>query len=118
MTLEEGHMLLAGLFGTDTAEKVLLYMRNYGSGYPRGISTTFELPVSQIQRQLERFEREGIIVSRMVGRTREYRWNPRYLFRDELDALLGKALSNLPEEYHRKYFRSRMRPRRKGKPLP
>jgi hypothetical protein len=118
MTLIEGHVLLAGLFGTDTAEKVLLYLKNYGSGYPRGIATTFDLPVSQIQRQLERFEREGIIASRMVGRTREYRWNPRYLFREELDALLGKALSNLPDEYLSKYFRARNRPRRKGKPLP
>src|SRR5579885_1691023 len=104
-------MLLSGLFGSDTAEKVLLYMENYGSGYPRGISVTFEVPVSQVQRQLERFEREGLLVSRLVGRTREYRWNPRYLFLEELKALLGKALANLPESYQSRYFRQRVRPR-------
>jgi hypothetical protein len=108
-------MLLAGLFGTETAEKVLLYMRNYGSGYPRGIATTFGIPVSQVQRQLEKFEREGIFSSRLVGRTREYQWNPRYLFGDELAQLLDKALKSLPEEFHQKYFRLRMRPRRRGK---
>jgi hypothetical protein len=110
-------MLLSGLFGTETAEKVLLYLKNYGSGYPRGIATAYEIPVSQVQRQLERFEREGILVSRLVGRTREYRWNPRYLFLEELDSLLAKALAALPEDYQRKYFRTRTRPRRKGKPL-
>jgi hypothetical protein len=111
-------MLLAGLFGSETAEKVLLYMENYNTGYPRGIAVNFDLPVSQIQRQLERFEREGILASRLIGKTREYQWNPRYLFRNDLSALLKTALSNLPEEHQRKYFRNRMRPRRKGKPLP
>ena len=111
-------MLLSGLLGNETAEKALLYLKNYGSGYPRGIALTFKIPVSQVQRQLERFEREGILVSRLVGKTRQYQWNPRYLFREELNNLLGKALANLPEEYQIKYFRVRTRPRKKGKPLP
>jgi DNA-binding transcriptional ArsR family regulator len=111
-------MLLSSIFGSETAEKVLLYLQNYGCGHPRGIATTFGVPVSQIQRQLERLEREGLLVSRLVGRTREYQWNPRYLFLAEIQILLEKALNYLPEEYQSRYFRARMRPRRKGKPLP
>jgi len=111
-------MFLSGLLGNESAEKVLLYLENYQSGYPRGIATTFELPVSQTQRQLEKLEREGVLVSRLIGRTREYQWNPRYLFLNELRALLKKALANLPDDFKTKYFRSRSRPRRKGKPLP
>lgn len=111
-------MLLAGLFGSDTAEKVLLYMKSYGSGYPRGVATTFSLPVSQIQRQFERFEREGIFSSRLIGRTRQYEWNPRYLFRAELELLLEAALTHLPDAVIQRYFRTRSRPRRRGKPLP
>ena len=111
-------MLLSGLFGNESAEKVLLFMKNYGSGYPRGIAVNFGVPVSQIQRQLERFEREGVLASSLVGKTRQYQWNPRYLFRTELDALLEKALNSLPPEYQSKFFCARMRPRRKGKPLP
>ena len=111
-------MLLKGVFGTESAEKVLFYIQNYGSGHPRGIATTFEMPVSQVLRQLERFEREGLLVSRLVGRTREYRFNPRYLFLDEISAVLEKALVSLPESFQEKYFRQRMRPRRKGKALP
>lgn len=110
-------MLLSGLFGNETAEKVLLYLENYGSGYARKIASTFEIPVSQTQRQLERLEREGILVSRLVGKTREYTFNPRYLFKTELSKLLRKALKNLPENILERYFRERTRPRRKGKPL-
>jgi hypothetical protein len=111
-------MLLAGLLGSESAEKALLYLRSYGSGYPRAIAATFDMPVSQVQRQLERFEREGVLVSRMIGRTRLYEWNPRYLFASELGALLDKAVSSLPDDYIQKYFRQRTRPRRMGKPLP
>ena len=111
-------MLLSGLLGNETAEKVLLFMKSYGDGYPSAISKTFAIPVSQAQRQMERFEREGILVSSLIGKTRQYQWNPRYLFQKELDTLLAKALANLPEDYINKYFRKRSRPRRKGKPLP
>ena len=110
-------MLLYGLFGNETAEKVLLSIENYGSGYPRGIATTFEIAISQVQRQMERFEREGILSSRLVGRTRVYEFNPRYLFRDELETLLRKALKYLPPAVLEKYFTQRTRPRRRGKPL-
>lgn len=110
-------MLLVGLFGNETAEKVLLYLENYGSGYARGIADTYGLAVSQVQQQFERLERDGILVSRMVGRTREYQFNPRYLFRKELSLLLDKALKSLPSEILERYFTQRTRPRKKGKPL-
>ncbi len=110
-------MILGELFGNESAEKVLLYIENYGSGYGLAIANRYGCAVSQVQRQLERFEREGIIVSRLIGKTRLYEWNPRYLFLNELRAILSKALSSLPSEIINKYFRDRQRPRRKGKPL-
>jgi len=111
-------MLLSDLFGSETAEKVLLYMQNYGSGYPQGVATVFGIRITPVQRQLEKFEIGGILASRLIGRTRQYQWNPRYAFQTELRLLLKKALSSLPEDYQKKYFRERSRPRRKGKPLP
>lgn len=110
-------MLLSGLFGNETTEKVLFFLENYNCGYPSQIATTFRLPVSQIQRQLERLEREGIISSRLIGKTREYSWNPRFVFLKQLRNLLAAAIDYLPDEYQEKYFRQRTRPRRKGKPL-
>lgn len=68
------------------------------------------------QRQLDRFERAGALVSPLKGRTRLYTWNPRYPFRSELRALLAKALELLPREERKRDFAERRRPRRAGKP--
>jgi DNA-binding transcriptional ArsR family regulator len=70
-----------------------------------------------VQRQLERLERAGLLVSLLKGRTRLFTWNPRYAFRKELRALLRRALESLPEEERQRYFTGRRRPRRTGKPL-
>ena len=110
--------MLEGLLGNATAEKVLLYLEQFGEGYARGIAEAFDrMPVSQVQRQLARFEAAGLLVSRLEGRTRLYTWNPRYAFREEVRALLRAALQALPEEERRRYFTKRRRPRRAGKPL-
>jgi hypothetical protein len=110
-------MLLTGIFGNETAEKVLLFLENYQGGYARKIASTFEISVSQVQRQLERFERDGILVSHLVGKTRQYQFNPRYMFGAELRTLLSSALKKLPPQITDRYFRIRTRPRKKGKPL-
>ncbi len=109
-------MYLRGLFGSEAAEKVLLFIENYGDGYAKKIADTFKMSVSQAQKQLLKFEREGIIASRLQGRTRVYVWNPRFMFLKELRALLKKELTFLPEAMTEEYFRARMRPRRSGKP--
>ena len=64
------------------------------------------------QRQLERFERAGALVSSLRGRTRLYTWNPRYTFRRALRALLRKALDQLPSSERKRYFTERRRPHR------
>jgi hypothetical protein len=70
-----------------------------------------------VQRQLERLEAAGVLVSRLQGRTRLFSWNPRFAFESELRALLRKALNLLPASERARYFAPRRRPRRKGKPL-
>ena len=109
--------MLESLFGSKTAERVFLYLANYGQGYAREIALTFETTLSMVQKQLAKGETAGIFVSRLVGKTRVYELNPRYYFYKELVALLKKALEAMPEEDTKKYFRKRQRPRRAGKPL-
>ena len=110
--------MLEGVFGNASAEKVLLYIEQYGEGYATGIAKTFDgLSLHMAQRQLERFERAGALVSSLKGRTRLYTWNPRYPFRSELRALLKKGLAQLPAAERRRYFAERRRPRRATKPL-
>jgi DNA-binding transcriptional ArsR family regulator len=109
--------MIEGLFGGATAEKVLLYLANYEEGYAREISECFGVPVSMVQKQLARFEKSGLIISRLRGRVRLYTWNPRYPFRDEVGAVFKKAIRLLPASEKKKFFMSRTRPRRAGKPL-
>ena len=110
--------MLEGIFGNASAEKVLLYLEQYEEGYATAIARTFDgLSLHMAQRQLERFERAGALVSTLKGKTRLYTWNPRYLFRAELRAMLRKALEALPAAERHRYLGERRRPRRTGKPL-
>jgi len=110
--------VLEGIFGNASAEKVLLYLEQYEEGYATAIARTFDdLSLNMAQRQLDRFERAGALVSTLKGRTRLYTWNPRYPFRPELRSLLAKALDLLPAAERKRYFAARRRPRRAGKPL-
>jgi DNA-binding transcriptional ArsR family regulator len=110
--------VIEGLLGNATAEKVLLYLEQYEEGYAKGIADAFEdVTLSMVQRQLERFERAGLLVSQLKGRTRLFTWNPRYAFLDPVRVLLREVMAALPEEERRRYFAQRRRPRRTGKPL-
>ncbi len=109
--------MLEGVFGNASAEKVLLYIEQYGEGYATAIANTFDdLSLHMAQRQLERFERAGALVSTLKGRTRLYTWNRRYPFSRELRALLDRGLEVLPAAERKRYFSDRRRPRRTGKP--
>lgn len=105
------------LFGNTTAARVLLYLQNYDDGYALGIAQTFGVSLYGVQRQLRRLETGGVLVSRTVGRTRVYAWNPRYALLSALRALLSDALESLPPTEIKAFYRERRRPRRPGKPL-
>ncbi len=108
--------MLETIFGNRTAERVLLYLQAYEEGYARQIAATFDSSLNAVQKQLRRFEEGGVLVSRTVGRTRVFTWNPRYPFQAPLRQLLAKAMEYLPETEVQAYFRQRRRPRRSGKP--
>jgi biotin operon repressor len=109
--------MLESILGSATAEKVLLYLQNYEQAYGREIAATFGLAQSQVQKQLQKLESGGVLVSRLAGRTRVYQWNPRNVLIQPLRALLQVALENLPPGELQQFFRRRTRPRRSGKAL-
>jgi predicted transcriptional regulator len=109
--------MLEPLFSTINRERVLMFLLARGEGYAREIAGFFDTGLSPIQNQLEILEYGGILVSRSVGRTRLYNFNPRYAFLSELKALLEKALTFYPEEERERLTMTRKRPRRKDKPL-
>jgi DNA-binding transcriptional ArsR family regulator len=109
--------MLKELFGGKTAEQVLLYLHNYGDGYGKGIADTFDIALSAVQKQLQKFEDAGLLVSRLVGKSRVYTWNPRSPYVDLVRALLAQRLKLTSKEEIKSYYRQRRRPRKQGKPL-
>jgi len=109
--------MLEELFGSKNRERVLQYIFANGEGYAKEIADFYESSVDPIQKQLERLELGAILVSKRVGRTRLFMFNPRYAFKTELEALLLKAREYYPPEMIEKLTKQRKRPRRSGKPL-
>jgi hypothetical protein len=109
--------MLEPLLGSTNSERVLIFLFAREEGYPREIARFFNTDLAPIQRQLIKLEINGVLSSRMVGRTRLYRLNPRYAFKPEIEALLAKALEFYPIEEKEKLLLNRRRPRRSGKPL-
>lgn len=109
--------MLASLLGSVNKERVLIYLAGRGRGYAREIARFFDAPLFPVQSAMEKLETAGVLVSRSVGSTREYEFNPRYPARAELATLLSRALSLYPAPMRDELLLARTRPRRKGKPL-
>ena len=107
--------MLDKLFGSKTAERVLMYLFVYQEAYPTEISRVFSLPLSMVQKQLQKFEEGGILASRLRGKVRIYQWNPRYPYLNEVKKLLARNFEYLPENIKDRFYRKRTRPRRKDK---
>lgn len=105
------------LLGSKNAERVLLYLFTREEGYAREIASFYNTDLKPIQMQLDKFEKGGVLISRSIGRTRPYEFNPRYPFLNELKALLEKVLSFYPAKEQEELTMNRRRPRAKGKTL-
>ncbi len=109
--------MLEGLFGSINKERVLVYLFVNGEGYARGIAKFFDTNLRNIQVQLDNLEAGSVLVSRLAGRTRLYRFNPRWAFRNELAALIERMFQLYPLEERERLSGGRRRPRRRGKPF-
>lgn len=105
---------LIGLFGSKAAYQVLMYLENYEQGYASLISKTFGMSLSQTQKQLQKLEQLGLLVSRREGSARVYYFK-RSPVVDALRKFLSSMLEVLPDSTINKYYRERRRPRRHGK---
>ncbi len=108
--------MLQPIVGSVSAERVLIYILARGEGYAREIARFHGADPDSIQKQLAKLEAGGVLVSKEVGRTVVYEFNPRYAFLPELEKLLAKALSYYPENDRERLTMNRRRPRRRGKP--
>lgn len=109
--------MLSILFNSALREKILYYLLECGDGYSSELARNFGASLFAVQNQLQRLEEAGILVSRSIGKTRVFAFNPRYFLLRELKTLLKKSFAELPEKEIQSHYRPRKRPRRTGKPL-
>ena len=62
--------MLEAIFGSKNRERVLQFILANGDGYAKEIADFYGTSVDPIQKQLEKLELGGVLVSKSVGRTR------------------------------------------------
>lgn len=109
--------MIETIFGNATAAKIMLYLFHYGEAYASGISKDMGITLSQVQKQLDKFEAANILVSKVMGKVRIYTFNPKLGLIKKLKDLIQVFYDSIPLEQKEEMFSSRRRPRRKGKPV-
>ncbi|MBM3496859.1 MAG: winged helix-turn-helix transcriptional regulator [Armatimonadetes bacterium] len=103
-------------FGSLSRTRVLLALALLDSSYQRELARLLGVAPSVAQKALSGLERDGLVVGRLVGRTRVYALNPRYFALPELVAFL-RRLAEADIDLRDRTAALRRRPRRAGKAL-
>lgn len=109
--------VLRGILRAESQESILIYLLLRGSGYSKSIAEFYGVATNPIQKQLARLEADGVVVSQLIGKVRNYEFNPRYPFLEPLNALLKAAVAAYPSELQTALLIQRTRPRQAGKAL-
>lgn len=109
--------MLDTILGSATAMRVFLHLHHYGKTYASAIAKDFQLSVSQVQKQLDRYERAGILISEKIGSTRIYRYNLKCFLTPTFMAMIKSFYDALPDEDRKTLLEVRRRPRRAGKKI-
>lgn len=103
------------LFGNRNRTALLLAVSLLGETYPSELAQLLGVRLYTVQSILASLEREGVVVSQLLGRTRRVSLNPRFFAHRELATLLSK-LGKQDVTLQRALSARRRRPRRVGKP--
>jgi DNA-binding transcriptional ArsR family regulator len=110
--------MLDKILGSKTAQKIFLHLYHYGDSYPSGVAKDFKISLGQVQRQFDRFEDAGIIISKLQGRTRVYEFNLKNgAIVKPFKELVKVIYDSIPLKEKEVIFSTRRRPRRSGKPV-
>ena len=109
--------MLDKLLGSETAAKIMLHLCHYGEIYPSAVARDYQMSLSAVQKQFLRFEDAGILVSKLVGKTRVYLFNMKSPVTKPFVELVRVYYEGLSLPDKEKIFAVRRRPRRPGKPV-
>lgn len=84
------HLPTSSPFGSQARTRALLALAIMTETYPRELARVLDAPLFSIQKALASLERDGLLASRVLGRTRLYGLNPRYLASGELREYLER----------------------------
>lgn len=93
--------MLEGLLGNKSAEKVMLALYASKELHASAIAQLYDTALDPIKKQLERFEEAGLLVSRVVGRSRLYSFNEKSPIIAPLKELLAIAYKTEKKKYAR-----------------
>lgn len=109
--------MLQYIFGNKTAEVVLLNIFHYGEIHASAIAENTKKAITPIKNQLERFEKGGVLISKVVGRSRVYFFNPKSPYLKPVKELINIAYQSIPIKKREALFSIRRRPGAKGKAI-
>ncbi len=110
--------MLDKILGSKTAQKIFLHLYHYGESYPSAVAKDFKISLGQEQRQFDRLEEAGLVISKLSGRTRIYQFNKKQsaVVKPFIE-LIRVFYESIPLREKAVLFQTRRRPRRRGKPV-
>ncbi len=109
--------MLDKILGSETAMKIMLHLIHYVEIYPSAVSKDYKIALSAVQKQFARFEEAGVLVSKLVGKTRVYKFNMKSKVAKTFHDLVRLYYDGLSPSDKEQIFSERRRPRRAGKPI-
>lgn len=109
--------VLGEVLGGSAAEAVLLHIYHYGESYGRAISSDFNITLFSVQRQLDKFEKAGVLVCKKQGKTLVFTWNAKSRFAKRMKDLVDVVYEGMSLEERERRFPVRRRPRSTDKPI-
>ena len=109
--------MLDKILGSATAQKIFLHLYHHGETYPTAVAKDFNISLGQVQRQFDRFEEAGLIISKLSGRTRIYQFNKKQVLVNPFIEMVKRVYESIPLHEKEEIFHIRRRPRRRGKPV-
>lgn len=96
--------MLEALCGNRNVERILIFLFVNGRCYGTQLHRILQVPLTPLQKALNRLEKGGLITSYYEGKTRLYQFNPAYPLFSELEQLLKKAYTLLPGHIKKDYY--------------
>lgn len=97
--------------------KIMFHLCHYDEIHPSAVAKDYKISLSAVQKQFARFEEAGILVSKLVGKTRVYLFNKKSPAAKAFIDFVKVYYDALSLEDKERIFSERRRPRRPGKPV-